>query len=349
MKILFTFLIIALVASQASAQNKEVITFEQIKSQCASMPLQKRARVSVTRFNVTTRTDDQSVQQNANANNRLKALATVSTLFGGGTSAPRADEIPPILGDNLAARLTDALQSISCYRVLETLANNKDLTNEIDAGDSKYSSKKAPKAGRQLGPQIVATGEVTEYSVQKKGVNIAGVGAGKKLIKMGFILKLINAETRDVIFSRQIRVQSKAAGSVSVLGLVSTANSDPAIAAIVDDGILQAVSLMVHVRDSLNITVDNVPGSQSKDPNADREVEISLTNASFPSFKAVAAIIAAVPGYKSMEKSLTSGTGTFTVLHVGTPDSFLSALSERLGTKYEVTGYADDKIDLKVK
>ncbi|RKR85770.1 hypothetical protein BDD43_6045 [Mucilaginibacter gracilis] len=343
LRILLFFLI---TAPAAFAQTKEGISFEQIKTQCASMSLDKRARVSVTRFNVTTRTDDQTVQQNANANNRLKAL---STIFGGGAPAQRADAIPPILGDNLAARLTDALQSISCFRVLETLANNKDLTNEIDASDSKYSSKKAPKAGRQLGPQIVATGEVTEYSMQSKGVNIAGVGAGKKIVKMGFILKLINAETRDVIFSRQIRAQSKASGNVSVLGLVSTANSDPAIAAVVDDGILQAVGLMVHVRDSLNITVDNVPGNQTKDPKGEREVEISLVGANFTSFNAVAAIIAHLPGYKSMEKGLSSGTGNYTVSHTGDADSFLAALSDKLGTKYEVTGYTNDKIELKVK
>jgi len=346
MKRIFILLLLVTVTSLTYAQTKEVISFEQIKSQCAAMPLDKRARVSVTRFNVTTRTDDQTVQQNANANNKLKAL---STIFGGGWPAQKADGVPPILGDNLAARLTDALQSISCFRVLETLANNKDLTNEIDASDSKYSSKKAPKAGRQLGPQIVATGEVTEYSMQSKGVNIAGVGAGKKIVKMGFILKLINAETRDVIFSRQIRAQSKAAGNVSVLGLVSTANSDPAIAAVVDDGILQAVGLMVHVRDSLNITVDNVPGNQTKDPNAEREVEISLAGANFTSFNAVATIIAHLPGYRSMEKALTSGAGTYTVLHTGDPDSFLAALSEKLGLKYEVTGYSNEKIELKIK
>ncbi len=346
MKNILTLSILLTISSFVFAQNKEVVSFEQIKTQCASMPLDKRARVSVARFNVTTRTDDQSVQQNANANNKLKAL---SAIFGGGAPAQRADAIPPILGDNLAARLTDALQSISCFRVLETLANNKDLTLEIDASDSKYSSKKAPKAGRQLGPQIVATGEVTEYSIQSKGVSVAGVGAGKKVVKMGFILKLINAETRDVIFSRQIRAQSKASGNVSVLGLVSTANSDPAIAAVVDDGILQAVGLMVHVRDSLNITVDNVPGNAVKDPNAEREVEVSLAGANFSSFNAVATILSYLPGYRSMEKALTAGTGSFTVVHTGDADSFLAALSEKLGAKYEVTGYTNDRIELKVK
>ena len=106
---------------------------------------------------------------------------------------------------------------------------------------------------------------------------------------------------------------------------------------------------MVRVRDSLNITVDNVPGNQTKDPNAEREVEISLAGANFTTFNTVAGIISHLAGYRSMEKALTSGTGTYTVTHTGDPDSFLAALSDKLGAKYEVTGYSNEKIELKVK
>ena len=49
--------------------------------------------------------------------------------------------------------LTDALQGVNCFRVLESLSNNKDLTSEIDERNSKYSGKQAPKAGKQLGAQ----------------------------------------------------------------------------------------------------------------------------------------------------------------------------------------------------
>jgi curli biogenesis system outer membrane secretion channel CsgG len=347
MKKLFIFLLLSFITSLAFSQNQEKITYEQVKSQCASLPLEKRARVSVTRFNVTTSSvNDERNQQAANSNNTLKAL---SILAGGGGNAPRADAIPVTLGDNLATMLTNALQGISCFRVLETQKNNADLTGEIDAGDSKYSSKKAPKAGKQLGPQIVATGEIIEYSVKAKGLSVMGVGARKKLVKIGFNLKLINPETRDIIISKVIRVQSKSSGSVSVLGLVSTENSDPAIAAVMEDGIIQAVQYMAHVRDSLNITVNNIPGSSGKDPNGAGEVEISLSNANFASFNAVTSIINSLPGYKSMEKSLASGLGTYTVIYTGSADDFLTALNKKLGVKYEVTGFTSEKIEMKVK
>lgn len=341
------FLFLCLLVLEAFSQNKEKVTYEEVKVQCASLPLEQRARVSVTRFNVTTSSvNDPRNQRATNANNTLKAL---SMLTGGGGNSPKADAIPVTLGDNLTTMLTNALQGISCFRVLETQKNNGDLTGEIDAGDSKYSSKKAPKAGKQLGPQIVATGEVIEYSIKAKGLNVMGVGASKKLVKIGFNLKLINPETRDIIISKVIRVQSKASGSVDVMGFVSTENSDPAIAAVMEDGVIQAVQYMAHVRDSLNITVDNIPGNVAKNPNGASEIEISLANANFASFNAVTTIIGSLPGYKSMEKSLSSGVGTYTVIHTGSADDFLTALNNKLGAKYEVTGFTSEKIEMKVK
>ncbi|MES2109589.1 MAG: CsgG/HfaB family protein [Bacteroidota bacterium] len=347
MKKLFTLLPAIIFAAQSFAQKQEKFTFEQVKAHCADMPLSKRARISVTRFNVTTTSaNDAAAAQNAHANNKLKALS----LLMGGSDAPKADGVPTTLAGNMSTTLTHALQDIGCYRVLETKDNNGDLTGEIDQGDSKYASKKVPKAGKQLGPQIAVTGELTEYSIKDKGMSIVGVGTNKKLVKIGFILKLINIETRDIIATRLIRVQSKTSGSVSVLGgLVSTNNSDPAIAAVMDDGILEAVRYMAHVRDSLNITVDNIPGSSSVSSDGTSEIEVSLTNASYTSFTDVAGVIGSLPGYKSMEKSFSSGVATYTVVHSGTADDFSTALGKNLGKKYEMMGSSNDKIELKVK
>jgi curli biogenesis system outer membrane secretion channel CsgG len=348
MKKIFTLLFTVLTVTHVLAQSKEKIAYDQVKAQCASMPLEKRARLSVTRFNVTTTSvNDANVAQNANANNNIKAI---SSLFGRGTDAPRADEIPVTFGSNLATMLTSALQGVSCFRVLETQKNNADLTDEINAGDSKYSSKKAPKAGKQLGPQIVATGEVIEYSVKDKGMTIMGVGTRQKLVKIGFNLKLINPETRDLITSKMIRVESRTGSSVSVMGFVSTDNNDPAVAAVMGDGVVKAVEYLAHVRDSLNITVDNIPGNApGQATSGSKEIEISLTNANFDSFTTVASVIGLLPGYTSMEKSLSSGVGTYTVLHTGSPDEFLNSLSKKLGGKFEIMGFTDDKIELKVK
>jgi len=326
------------------AQEDEKFKIQEVKQQCASLPLEKRARVSVTRFTVTTRMPGTETEKNARANNRLKALGTI---FNKG-EAPQADKIPPTLGDNLTTMLTNALQEVNCYRVLESLSNNKDLTGEIDAGGGQYSSKKTPKAGKQLGAQIVVTGEVIEYSEKDKGVSVIGVGAKKKYVKMGFNLKMINPETRDIIASHVFRIESRANKSVSVLGLVKTGDSDPAVAAVMEDGIIEAVQYMAKVRDSLKITADgNFAGNGAS--NGERETEISLANASFASYTALANIISGLPGFKSMEKSFTGGIGSYSVTHTGTTDELLTNMSKKMGNSYEVTGADAGKIELNVK
>jgi curli biogenesis system outer membrane secretion channel CsgG len=327
------------------AQEDEKVKIEEVKQQCAAMPLDKRARLSVTRFTVTTRQPGTETQRNAAADNRLKALNTV---FNKGGDAPQADKIPPILGDNLTTMLTNALQEVNCYRVLESLSNNKDLTGEIDAGNSQYSSKKTPKAGKQLGAQIVVTGEVIEYSEKDKGVSVVGVGTKKKYIKMGFNLKMINPETRDIIASHVFRVESRASKSVSVLGLVKTGDTDPAVAAVMEDGIVEAVQYMARVRDSLNITADgNFAGNGNA--NGEKSTEITLKNASFTSYTALANIISAASGFKSMDKSFSSGVGTYSVTHSGSTDDLLTQISKKLGNTFEVTGEESGKIELKAK
>jgi curli biogenesis system outer membrane secretion channel CsgG len=326
------------------AQTDEKVQMEQIKQQCNALPLEKRARLSVTRFTVTTVQPGRETQQNAAANNRLKALGTV---FNGG-NAPQADKIPPILGDNMTTMLTNALQGVNCYRVLETLSNNKDLTGEIDAGANGYSSKKTPKAGKQLGAQIVVTGEVIEYSEKQKGVSVVGVGTKKKYIKIGFNLKMINPETRDIIASHVFRVESRASKSVSVLGLVNTGDTDPAVAAVLEDGIVEAVQYMAKVRDSLNITADGAFAGNGAS-NGEKSTEITLTNANFASYTALANIISAASGFKSMEKSFSAGVGTYSVSHTGSTDDLLTQISKKLPGNYEVTGEEAGKIDLKIK
>ena len=326
------------------AQEDEKVKMEAVKQECNALPLEKRARLSVTRFTVTTVQPGRQTQQNAAANNRLKALGTI---FNKG-QAPEADKIPPILGDNLTTMLTNALQEVNCYRVLESLSNNKDLTGEIDAGSNGYSSKKTPKAGKQLGAQIVVTGEVIEYSEKTKGVSVVGVGSNKKYVKMGFNLKMINPETRDIIISHVFRVESRASKSVSVLGLVKTGDTDPAVAAVMEDGIVEAVQYMAKVRDSLNITADgNFAGNGNS--NGEKSTEITLNNASFATYTALANIISGVPGYKSMDKSFSGGVGNYSVVHSGSTDDLLAQITRKLGSNYEVTGEEAGKIEMKVK
>jgi curli biogenesis system outer membrane secretion channel CsgG len=334
------------------AQKDEKVTMEQVKQECSGMPLDKRARLSVSRFTVTTSTpQNSSTTDTKSAGGGTGGPSLASLLLGGGKGGntnPAVAGVPPTLGANLSTMLTNALQGVNCYRLLESLADNKDLTAEIDAGNGAYSGKNAPKAGKQLGAQIVVTGEVVEYSVKDKGVKVMGVGSKNKTVKIGFIIKMINPETRDIIVSREFHVQSRADHSTSVLGFISADNSDPAVAAVMEDGIVQSVQFLTKMKDSLGLTADGKFAGNT-DPNGENYTEVDLKNANFTSFTAFGNLLSGISSFKSMEKSFSSGAATYTVTHKGNSSAFLDELNKKIGGNYEITGFNEGKIELTVK
>lgn len=346
MKRLLPLLMVFCGVQHAFSQKDEKLTMENVKQECSNLPVEKRARISVTRFSVTTNAIQSSRVTNVSPYYYGRGLLRRNTVTN--NNYVQYGVIPPALGDNLTTMLTNALNQVNCFRVLESLKNNSDLTQEIDAGNNGYSSKKTPKAGKQLGAQIVVTGEVIEYSVEDKGVRVMGVGSNKQLIKIGFNLKMINPETRDIIVSHVFRVQSRADKSVSVLGLVSTGNSDPAVAAVMEDGVIEAVQYLARMRDSLNITSDgNFVGNGNSDGTVDTEIDLS--NINYDTYDSFVEMLKGIKGYQSMDKSFENGSASITVTHTGSDDKFQDLVLHKAGSKFEVTGQNPEKLELKGK
>ncbi|SDD78324.1 Curli biogenesis system outer membrane secretion channel CsgG [Mucilaginibacter pineti] len=315
MKTFLTILLTLVSIEFAAAQKNAKVTFEQIKEQCKDIPMAKRLRVTVPRFSVTT--------------------SNAPYEFGGG----------------LATMLTNALQQVNCYRVLESLKDTLDMDDEIRRGEGRFANKKsAAKKGKQLGAQVVITGEVTEYSVKSTGLGITLLSVGSNKAKIGFIIKMVNPETREVLFSKSINVEAKAGRGMSFglfgANVVSSQKSDPAVENACEQGIIQAVEFLASKKDILELPD---PSAGENNSSAANETEITLNNANFNSFNNMTAILSRIPGYKSMEKALADGVATYTVSHTGTADEFLTALNKNIGSKYEVTGFGNGKIELKTK
>lgn len=304
-------LMLLLTGSLAHAQKKVNVTFEKIKEECKDLPVDKRIRLTVARFTVTT---------------------TAPAEFGG----------------NLATMLTNALQEVNCYRVLESLKNSSDMNDEINYSQGQYAKKgSGPKMGKQLGAQVVVTGEITEFNVKSSRVGVGLLSVGSNKAKIGFILKLVNPETREVIFSKSINVEGKAGGGASIglfgANLVSSTTSDPALANACEQGIIQAVEFMASKKDMLLMP----EASAGQNSAGTTETEVTLANANFNAFNAMTAILSSLPAFKSIEKTLSDGLATYTVVHSGTTDELLNELNKKLGGKYEVTGFGSGKIELK--
>lgn len=215
-------IIILLFAQNILLSQDEKITFEEIRSSCEGKPFEERVRVTVARFSVST--------------------PDAQGKFGG----------------ELSTMLSNALQQTNCFSVLESIKNAEDMTDELGFGASGMTADgSSPQSGKMLGAQVVITGEVTEYNDGRSNLSLGGLSVGSDKARVGFVMKVLNPQTRLVLFSRSINVTGKKNGftGVQFLGLnVAGGNSqNRAVANAVEHAILEAVSVLAENMDNISL------------------------------------------------------------------------------------------------
>jgi curli biogenesis system outer membrane secretion channel CsgG len=223
-RVLFAPLIIvfALLPQSALAQKEPKVTLEKVAEKCKGLPRDKRVTVKVARFNVSTR----SAQANAT------------------------------FGDELATMLTSAVQQTNCFRVLEMNRNVSDATGEMAFGQDGFTDGSGPDAGKMLGAQLIITGEVTDYSEGKTSTSVAGFSVGANQATVGFTLKVLNPQTGEVLFSRDVNMKGSSSGfkGASLFGVnVAGTTQNRAVQDATQKAIIKAVEVLVDEKDNMEI------------------------------------------------------------------------------------------------
>ena len=301
------------------AQKNVKVRFEEVQEKCKGLTQDKKVRIAVARFNVTT--------------------------------PNRGGEF----GENMATMLTNALQQTNCYMVLAQLKNLGDLKGEINFNKSDDANgENGPEKGKMSSAQIVVTGEITEYSVQKKSVGAGPFKTNNSVAKIGFIVQIINPETRQIISSQSVNVEGKVSGSaavgvrVPIFGTInagSGSNDDPAVANALEKGIIEAVEYLAGKKEELAVSFP---------PNAvqvstDKLTVVIINNTDFSFLSSLSESLKNIPGVNDIQKTLSNGVGTLKIKHTGTTDSLLNEIANKQGNKVEVTDFSEGKITLKVK
>jgi curli biogenesis system outer membrane secretion channel CsgG len=202
-------------------KDKAEITIEEVAERCKGIPSADKVTIRVARFNV-------------------------STNKAGGE-----------FGQEMATMLTAAIQQTSCFRVLETNRNMSDMTGEIGVGQQGFTDGSGPEAGQLLGAQLVATGEVTEYAKGGSSNTFGGiVTVGKEKATIGFIIKLLNPQTGEVLFTKAVNAkgESSSKSTFAVPGYRQNSNDgDRAVSNAMEKGIIQAVQLMIDAKETIEI------------------------------------------------------------------------------------------------
>ncbi|MFN4144987.1 MAG: CsgG/HfaB family protein [Runella sp.] len=221
-----TFLLIAL---GAVSQEKKVsktknveVTLEEVAEKCKGLPRDKRVTVKVARFSVSAKSS--------------QAHAT--------------------FGDELATMLTSALQQTSCFRVLETNKNLSDATGEMAFAQDGFTNGSGPQAGQMLGAQLVVTGEITDFTQGQSSTTILGVSSGSNQATVGFTLKVLNPQTGEVLFSKDINMKGKTSGftGLSTFGVkVAGSTENRAVQDATQKAIIKSVEVLVDAKDEMEI------------------------------------------------------------------------------------------------
>lgn len=221
----------------ATAQKQEV-EFEKVKEKCKGQPFEERVRVTVARFNVTT------------------------------TNAQRK------FGDEMATMLSNALAGVNCFRVLNSVKKNSDSMDEINMGQQGYTNDySSPQGGQMLGAQVVLTGEVTEFHEGETRAGLVGITAGKNSATIGFILQVVNPQTREILWSQSIEAKGKKPGSFSGLklgpiNLAGGSKENRAIQDVLERGIIKGVVALAEDMDNIPFPAANSGVAETKSWNS---------------------------------------------------------------------------------
>jgi len=145
-----------------------------------------------------------------------------------------------VVGNELASMLANALGQTECFNVLESISKVNGAMDEVKFNQSGATDGSGPEAGKMKGAQLIVSGDVTEYAEEKLGI----IGVGSTKAHIGFILKIIDPQTREVLWSQSIEKKIIKA-EVRVFNTDIAKFSSQAMEDAVEKAILEATSLIV--------------------------------------------------------------------------------------------------------
>lgn len=321
LKLLIFFLVISFVANAQDKKEKRAkvgdtkVTMERVKEKCKDVPLDKRITVAVGSFKST------------------------------------VGNAPSDIGQNMAAMLTNALSEVNCYNVLETKSNMKDLTDEVDFGSSEYASGESAVAkGQMKSAQILVSGEITEFNKKTSNNEYFGYGNKSSACHLGFIVKVINPRTREILKNHSFNVDTKTGSGNSYaffgIKMTSNGNDDPAIANALEQGVIQAVEYLTDEKDNIPL-----PAAKGSDAASDENVMsvVTVRNIEYEKVKSFVDAVKSISKVSDASKSFDNSTLTVTVHHKGSSDDLADAIIAKTGSQYKITGVKNGKITMMAK
>jgi curli biogenesis system outer membrane secretion channel CsgG len=243
--------------------------------------------------------------------------------------------------ENFSSMLSNAMFEVNCFRMLSMVKENAEVTGATEASEVK--------------PQLIITGEITEYNHKVKETNIVVSKKVTTTAHIGFILQIKDPVTKDILFSKSFNEDgSNDNKSLNITmpanrftgttrSNVSTSstndNVDKAYFDALEKGIIQAVEFVVSCRDKIY----NIAKSTGN------KATITAMNTNFPKLMEIEKALRELGEVKKIEKSLSNDIGKVEVYFSGKIDEVINLLSTKMSNTLEITGLKENNITVKFK
>ncbi len=307
--IVFVVLILCFGAGDLFAQKKrkkrkkKKINVEQTLCECPDTPVEDRARIAVARFEV----------PNPEANRQI--------------------------GYELGAMLMNALNATNCFHVLESGLHLDDALYEISLAESGVTNQEvAPDFGQMYGAQLLITGEVTEY--EDDFVNVLGFGIDK--VHVGFILKIIDPQTRTVVWSQSVeRKFSKPIPKIA--GTPVAIFSSKAMEDAVEYAILESVELITQETELL----EKYNEKNTRDGGSN--YSLAIQSIDFEQLLVLEKELAAIPGVQLLGKTYRDEEGTLRLHYNQSINELVTLLVENPNFNFKIIEFDYQQLTLAMR
>lgn len=128
------------------------------------------------------------------------------------------------VGEAMASQLTTALEQTDCFVVSDRMALSHILREQELGMAGVTNSETAPDVGRVIGAQVLVKADITEFEPQKEsgGLNLGfassslpfgiRLGGNSGSSHVAIDLRLLDASTGEVLFSKRVEATSKSQG-----------------------------------------------------------------------------------------------------------------------------------------
>ncbi len=128
------------------------------------------------------------------------------------------------VGEAMASQLTTALEQTDCFVVSDRMALSHILREQELGLAGVTNPETAPRSGRVIGAQVLVKADITEFEPQKEsgGINLGfasssmpfglRLGGNSATSHVAMDLRLLDASTGEVLFSKRVEANSKSKG-----------------------------------------------------------------------------------------------------------------------------------------